>query len=76
MVPADAALRSVSREELAQVARPLACCVPGGLTALRGGRSSLFCSDLLHENDDVEPLTNHDVVGRTRQMYLDYEASV
>lgn len=34
----------------------------------------LFCSDLLHQNGDVEPVTSNDVVGRTRDMYLDYEA--
>jgi flavorubredoxin len=31
----------------------------------------LFCSDLLHQNGDVEPLTTSDVVGRARQTFID-----
>ena len=31
----------------------------------------LFCSDLLHQNGDVEPLTAGDVVGRARQTFID-----
>ena len=31
----------------------------------------LFCSDLLHQNGDVEPLTASDVVGRARQTFID-----
>jgi flavorubredoxin len=33
----------------------------------------LFCSDLFHQNGDVEPLTTSDVVGRARQTILDYQ---
>jgi flavorubredoxin len=32
----------------------------------------LFCSDLFHQNGDLEPLTNADVVGQFRQTLLDY----
>lgn len=35
----------------------------------------LFCSDLFHQNGDVEPLTTGDVVGRSRQTILDYQQS-
>ena len=35
----------------------------------------LFCSDLFHQNGDVEPLTTKDVVGRARQTILDYQQS-
>jgi len=31
----------------------------------------LFCSDLMHQNGDVEPFTSSDVVGRARQTFLD-----
>ena len=34
----------------------------------------LFCTDLLHQNGDVEPLTTNDVIGRARQTLIDYEA--
>ena len=32
-----------------------------------------LCSDLFHQNGDVEPSTTNDVVGRFRQMLLDYQ---
>ncbi len=35
---------------------------------------TLLCSDLLHQNGDVEPVTSADVVGRARQALLDYQA--
>jgi flavorubredoxin len=34
----------------------------------------LFCSDLLHQNGDVEPLTSDDVTDRVRQTLVDYQA--
>lgn len=36
-------------------------------------QATLLCSDLFHQNGDVEPLTSTDVVGRFRQTLLDYE---
>lgn len=36
----------------------------------------LFCSDLFHQNGDVEPLTQSDVMDRVRQTLIDYQASV
>lgn len=36
----------------------------------------LFSSDLFHHNGDPAPTTSADVVGRTRQMYEEYEAGV
>jgi len=35
--------------------------------------STLLCSDLLHQNGDVEPSTSLDVVGRFRQTLTDYQ---
>jgi flavorubredoxin len=35
---------------------------------------TLLCSDLFHQNGDVEPTTEGDVVERTRAMYREYEA--
>lgn len=35
----------------------------------------LFSSDLFHQNGDVEPLTNDDVIGRARQTLVEYQAS-
>jgi flavorubredoxin len=35
---------------------------------------TLLCSDLLHQNGDVEPVTSADVVGRARQALRDYQA--
>lgn len=35
---------------------------------------TLFCSDLLHQNGDVEPLTTSDVIGRARETFREYQA--
>jgi len=35
----------------------------------------LFCSDLFHQNGDVEPLTTSDVVERARATMIEYQAS-
>jgi flavorubredoxin len=35
---------------------------------------TLFCSDLFHQNGDVEPLTTSDVVGRARETFREYQA--
>ncbi len=48
-------------------------CWDASLLFEQTGRT-LFCSDLFHQNGDVEPSTSSDVVGRFRQMLLDYEA--
>jgi flavorubredoxin len=37
---------------------------------------TLFCSDLFHQNGDVEPLTSADVVGRSHQAMRDYQAGI
>lgn len=34
----------------------------------------LFCSDLFHQNGDVEPLTTSDVIGRARETLTEYQA--
>jgi flavorubredoxin len=34
----------------------------------------LFCSDLFTHNGDVEPLTESDILGRTRQSLIDFQA--
>ncbi len=34
---------------------------------------TLFCSDLFHQNGDVEPTTSSSVVERMKQMFLDYQ---
>jgi flavorubredoxin len=34
----------------------------------------LFCTDLFHQNGDVEPLTTKDVVGRARETFVEYQA--
>jgi hypothetical protein len=34
---------------------------------------TLLCSDLFHQGGDVEPLTHSDVVGRVRQVLLEYQ---
>lgn len=39
-------------------------------------QKTLLCSDLFHQTGDVEPLTNTDVVGRTRAALVEYQASV
>ncbi|HLM02735.1 MAG TPA: hypothetical protein VK400_16905, partial [Pyrinomonadaceae bacterium] len=33
----------------------------------------LFCSDLFHQNGDVEPLTDRDVIDRCRQTLVEYQ---
>ena len=35
----------------------------------------LFCSDLFHQNGDVEALTTNDVVGRARETMIEYQAT-
>ena len=35
----------------------------------------LFCSDLFHQNEDVEALTTNDVMDRVRKTIVDYQAS-
>ena len=34
---------------------------------------TLFCTDLLHQNGDVEPMTSNDVIGRGRETFLEYQ---
>lgn len=36
-------------------------------------RGTLFCSDLFHQNGNVEPSTNTDIVGRFRQTLVEYQ---
>lgn len=36
-------------------------------------QGTLFCSDLLHQNGDVEPSTSGDVVGRFKQTLVEYQ---
>jgi flavorubredoxin len=36
-------------------------------------QGTLFCSDLFHQNGDVEPSTSTDVVGRFKQTLTDYQ---
>ena len=36
-------------------------------------QGTLFCSDLLHQNGDVEPSTSADVVGRFKQTLVEYQ---
>ncbi|GAC1448701.1 MAG: hypothetical protein NVSMB70_18050 [Chamaesiphon sp.] len=38
-------------------------------------QGTLLCSDLFHQNGDVEPLTQSDVIGRVRQTLIEYQAS-
>jgi flavorubredoxin len=35
---------------------------------------TLFCSDLFHQNGDVEPVTTGDVVGRFQEVLVEYQA--
>jgi flavorubredoxin len=35
--------------------------------------ATLLCSDLFHQNGDVEPVTNSDIVSRFKEMLIDYE---
>ena len=37
------------------------------------GSRVLFCSDLFHQNGDVEPATHSDVLGRCRQVLVEYQ---
>ena len=38
-------------------------------------QGTLFCSDLFHQNGEVEPLTQSDVIDRVRQTLIEYQAS-
>ena len=38
-------------------------------------QGTLLCSDLFHQNGDVEPLTESDVIDRARKTLIDYQAS-
>ncbi|MDA2930991.1 MBL fold metallo-hydrolase [Acidobacteria bacterium AH-259-O06] len=38
--------------------------------------NTLLCSDLFHQVGDVEPLTQSDVVGRTREALKEYQAGI
>ncbi|HEX7333752.1 MAG TPA: hypothetical protein VF290_19780 [Pyrinomonadaceae bacterium] len=38
-------------------------------------KGTLLCSDLFHQNGDVEPLTESDVIERARKTLIDYQAS-
>jgi flavorubredoxin len=49
------------------------CWEAGLLFEETGG--TLFCSDLFHQNGDVEPLTASDVIGRCRQTLVEYQQS-
>ena len=37
---------------------------------------TLFCSDLFHQADDVEPITSDDVIGRTRAAMMAFQAGI
>ena len=37
---------------------------------------TLFCSDLFHQNGDVEPLTSSDIVGRSQQAMKEYQTGI
>jgi flavorubredoxin len=39
-------------------------------------QGTLFCSDLFHQNGDVEPSTSADVVGRFKQTLVEYQQSL
>jgi flavorubredoxin len=39
-------------------------------------QKTLLCSDLFHQTGDVEPLTESDVVGRSQQAMLNYQAGI
>jgi flavorubredoxin len=39
-------------------------------------QQTLLCSDLFHQNGDVEPLTSSDVVGRSHQSMKEYQAGI
>jgi flavorubredoxin len=36
-------------------------------------RKTLFCSDLFHQNGNVEPVTEQDIIERCRQTFLEYQ---
>ena len=36
---------------------------------------TLFCTDLLHQNGDVEPKTNVSVIDRARETFVEYQQS-
>ena len=38
-------------------------------------KGTLLCTDLFHQNGDVEPLTESDVIDRSRKTLIDYQAS-
>ena len=37
---------------------------------------TLFCSDLFHQNGDVELLTQSDIIGRARQALIEYQGGL
>ena len=37
-------------------------------------KGTLLCTDLFHQNGNVEPSTESDVIERTRQTLIDYQA--
>ena len=39
-------------------------------------QKTLLCSDLFHQTGDVEPLTESDIVGRSHQAMLNYQAGI
>ena len=39
-------------------------------------QKTLLCSDLFHQPGDVDPLTSHDVVGRSQQAMREYQAGI
>ena len=39
-------------------------------------QGTLLCSDLFHQNGDVEPLTSADVVGRSHEAMKEYQAGI
>jgi len=39
-------------------------------------QGTLLCSDLFHQNGNVEPLTSDDVVGRSHQAMKEYQAGI
>ena len=39
-------------------------------------QGTLLCSDLFHQNGNVEPLTSADVVGRSHQAMKEYQAGI
>jgi len=39
-------------------------------------QQTLLCSDLFHQNGDVEPLSESDVVGRSQQSMREYQAGI